>query len=1122
MADTVSNKDSIAEIGAARQSGGAAEVRDFDRQDIRLAVVMNGGVSLAIWMSGVTLEVHHLVLSGRGQERAWPVYDDVLDLLRADVRVDVIAGTSAGGINGIFLALAQARDRDLHLMLELWRDHAGLEALLRDPLQRNPPSLLKGDDYFLPQIRAALADVLGPKGALEQPSGPAAANGQTPIELIITGTLWDGRSSFFTDDMGARITEIDYDATFRFTNDSTAASNGSATRAGNLAADAVLGELAAAGRCTSSFPAAFEPHWVKVQPADGAGEGKWDSGAGVADFAESQYLIDGGVLLNKPIRPALEAIYRQTADLQVRRILAYVAPGAAKPSASPSSPRPGSNSSAQGASASGQVPAAEEVLLGVLTRLRSTDSVSRELTEIGDQNAAARARRRERASLAAAMTTLALPLSKAAWQGYLETRAGSAALVIGRLLAVGQAGSTGRWSETELIAVLQHTDMPFVPHGTLDSAVSRKDTDWDWGQTTVQRLGDMAVDVLKRAMWLAGMDTAARKDIGTCREALGTTLSQIQAERGSLNAYWLATPQGSGEYGIRSPMPPRRGSDTAAANTAELVRWLTTVLTCWDDVPSPGARKAMLYRQALALADHLRAAAGAIGDVVQASGNNPQQMALDPDGRQRDQLRSLHHYLLLPREGGSEPTAEDVLQRMLRLDVVQLGFSGAMANVEQEVELVRMSSDNDRLTGMQLHHFGAFYRPSWRVNDWLQGRMDGATQIIRMLLAPERLRQVGYVAADRSPASITSVSSKLIGKIRDIAGVAEADATAPEEGASPGGNGDDAWLQRQWRAQEAACQAEADRVVTLPRPGNATGQASSPGASAGNLGDAGPPAAGQAMEACARAIARRIQLGILREDLPTLAEAVRTEEDLPEPSRMWLTEYDAARQQLRLDGAQLPAGVLWDLWEKAGQIGQEKIADDARTGSSTFARTATHAAAVAASALGSPSSVGGIRQLKGTRAVASVLAAFRGYTLMVWAMVGFLTRGSGFSTRIVELALAVGGVLVAVTILIPGMPLALILSGVTILLAGITAAALLDKDTPVPGGSTRPRHPARGVGWRVAGAVLLLCLALGGYLWREWSLHGPSALWNPLIKIGVTLLVVLLGWWVARVRPTRR
>jgi hypothetical protein len=40
-------------------------IDDFDRQDIRLAVVLNGGVSLAIWTSRVTLEVHHLAIARR-------------------------------------------------------------------------------------------------------------------------------------------------------------------------------------------------------------------------------------------------------------------------------------------------------------------------------------------------------------------------------------------------------------------------------------------------------------------------------------------------------------------------------------------------------------------------------------------------------------------------------------------------------------------------------------------------------------------------------------------------------------------------------------------------------------------------------------------------------------------------------------------------------------------------------------------------------------------------------------------------------------------------------------------------------------------------------------------------
>ncbi|MEX2969682.1 DUF3376 domain-containing protein [Streptomyces sp. C184] len=50
--------------------------------------------------------------------------------------------------------------------------------------------------------------------------------------------------------------------------------------------------------------------------------------------------------------------------------------------------------------------------------------------------------------------------------------------------------------------------------------------------------------------------------------------------------------------------------------------------------------------------------------------------------------------------------------------------------VEQPVELIQVSADTRsilapnrvtaaaKLNGMQLHHFGAFYKPSWRANDW--------------------------------------------------------------------------------------------------------------------------------------------------------------------------------------------------------------------------------------------------------------------------------------------------------------------------------------------------------------------------------------------------------------------
>jgi predicted acylesterase/phospholipase RssA len=80
--------------------------RDDDHdEEVRFAVVLNGGVSLAIWMGGVTYEIDRLT-------RTWPgadsVYGRLLDLVQARARADVIAGTSAGGINGAFLALGQA------------------------------------------------------------------------------------------------------------------------------------------------------------------------------------------------------------------------------------------------------------------------------------------------------------------------------------------------------------------------------------------------------------------------------------------------------------------------------------------------------------------------------------------------------------------------------------------------------------------------------------------------------------------------------------------------------------------------------------------------------------------------------------------------------------------------------------------------------------------------------------------------------------------------------------------------------------------------------------------------------------------------------------------------------
>src|SRR6266404_423694 len=100
----------------------ASVVGDSYDREIRIAVVMYGGVSLAIYMNGIAQELLHMVratapavggpLSGKFRWRPEELqgtqrfYRELGGRLRARFVVDVISGTSAGGINGIFLAKA--------------------------------------------------------------------------------------------------------------------------------------------------------------------------------------------------------------------------------------------------------------------------------------------------------------------------------------------------------------------------------------------------------------------------------------------------------------------------------------------------------------------------------------------------------------------------------------------------------------------------------------------------------------------------------------------------------------------------------------------------------------------------------------------------------------------------------------------------------------------------------------------------------------------------------------------------------------------------------------------------------------------------------------------------------
>jgi len=1032
-------------------TGVLAELDDYAKQEIRIAAVLNGGVSLAVWISGVVLELHHVALSSQGLG-SWRPYRQVLDLLGATARIDVIAGTSAGGLNGAFLALGLARRRDLTLLRDVWADDGSLEKLLRPALAKKPPSVLQGDDYFLVRMREALRKVISTQNP--ELHGAAASTTPPPVELFLTGTLWTGRESTFTDDMGVGITERDYDATFRFANQ-VAAEQKDAVGDLDDTTDAVVEQLARAARCTSSFPAAFEPHLVTPRSGPAA-ERRWPSTAGQANFANAQYVLDGGVLLNKPVRPALEAIYRQPGENQIRRVLAYVVPDPGEAAKSDSTAAP---------DAVNAVPLAGEVILSILTRLRSTDSVSRELAEIRDRNVTVRDRRRSRARLSNAMTVAGEPLSEQLWQGYMAERMDNAAVTIAHLIAAGEPAGTGAWSEREITDALSRfgsgpIGFGFVPRSGLPAALAATGAGWHWGQTTVLRLMDTTVDLLRRALTLAPLNGPEQQTFVSARRDLEGVLREIRADNSDLTRFWLDA--ATGARGL-PPIPTRAASpNTSAANVRALDEWIGPIVQAWDSTApaaqsaaggagaqsDPGAQRRLAqYQRALSLAGALFECRDEI-DRVRIAPN----AAMDPSGGERDHLDALYEWLLAPAG-----TRQDVLQRMLRLEVVLVATSGSLTPLEQEVELVEVSCSNpDRITGMQFHHFGAFYRAPWRVNDWVEGRLDGAKQTMRFLLSPQRLRQRGFT------------TPVLLAELEKIA--------------APAGP-DQPWLAKRW---EDALPVYAQEVNSALQ-NNATTIA---------------------LDEVADALAMPLRLQILRDDLATMAGAIRGElADAPAGSKKWLASYEAkiaiapSPPAGAPESAALSAGQLWDLRVEMADVGRQKLSAD--FGSDTFARTVSHAATVTVSAFGAPPKVGKVK------AVGVVLSALRGYTAMVWAMVSYLTRGSKFGTGVVNLAVAVGATLLAITIFVPGVPIALTLAGTALFLAGMSAAALRTK-------------ASAGLGWRLLLGALLIAAPFGWLVAHNIDQHGFRPALTLLAKSLIGAAIVLFGWFLARSSPGKK
>jgi patatin-related protein len=408
-------------------------------KELRIALVCFGGVSLAVYMHGISKEILKLVrasgalhaISDRTkrakasfldeadpEKREYDTESIYFELLREiggkielRVIVDIIAGASAGGINGTMLARALSHDLPMGPQRNLWLDNADVSVLLsaeakagawskwflkpfiwgasagmlkiRDREVRQKVSLFVRSRWFRPpldgRVMARLMyDAVTAMGAPKHPGASLLPSGQS-LDLFVTLTDYHGYQQLVQIHDPPLIHELEHHHVLHF-----AYRRGSS---GETESDFDLDNapaLAFAARASSSFPGAFPP--ARVVEMDEVAVQRQDSWPRRAEFLARNFprhlradldpatcsFIDGSVLNNRPFSEAISAIHGRPAYRQVDRRLVYIDPDPAPAVSLPQRKVPGFFATLRGAIS--DIPRAQPV----------TDELGR-VAEINDQ-----------------------------------------------------------------------------------------------------------------------------------------------------------------------------------------------------------------------------------------------------------------------------------------------------------------------------------------------------------------------------------------------------------------------------------------------------------------------------------------------------------------------------------------------------------------------------------------------------------------------------------------------------------------------------------------------------------------------------------------------------------------
>lgn len=365
-------------------------------REVRLALVCYGGSSLAIYIHGNTKEIFRLVQASKalqqdanadqgamrnavaagqkpdpgpgknfqdltGSSREWykrllRMWIDDPQKVRTRVVVDVIAGTSAGGINGVILAKALAHDLPVDELTELWLNKASLAkltngyfGLLRIFVGREP---VDGD-----ALAGWLFDALrGMDQEGQKRSRRSLLPGGDQLDLFVTTTDRFGypQNLIVGDPASAVETRNRHVLHFVYPGINYGCDPG---KPADHFCPLWTPSLTFAARASSSIPGVFPPLNLKQtmslldkRAAAGAPP------AGVVrqpplrdvvhnffrnyelqqtdendSLAVNTFFVDGGVLDNHPFGPAIDAILQRPQDQEVQRFLVYLQPDPGAP-----------------------------------------------------------------------------------------------------------------------------------------------------------------------------------------------------------------------------------------------------------------------------------------------------------------------------------------------------------------------------------------------------------------------------------------------------------------------------------------------------------------------------------------------------------------------------------------------------------------------------------------------------------------------------------------------------------------------------------------------------------------------------------------------------------------------